>query len=1067
MRIVRQRAAARVWLLFAGLGLGLLIAGLIFSGFSANRKLVREIEQDSAVIESSKRLARWTMESHLADLERELLRLAKLADLKEAVIRRDRESLLEQVRPPLNRLGKGPLQVSRINFYAPTGALYLSAHDPDSFDGHISNRRLVAEAISARKIFKGLEVENGVPCLWVTAPLYHDGQFLGILEVGSSLSPVVKAMTLATGGEVAVLAGHGAPRVAESSDPALFSKVVPRLHLQEGVSPEIRQVVAVQEKTFAATLVSLKDFSGRPVAALAILVDATAITDILRQSHLVTLVISVVGFALTALLLTVLTRRLDRFYGDLEARVAERTRELATLQEVGTTLTSSLDLPAVLELIGDSAIGLLGAQRCAVFVLDPNDQRLHARMTRGMRSDQPYIPLKLGQGAAGSAALSRRPFFSPDVLRQPAPGYDDRWDETGITLHEVVRRRGYRAILAVPVVSKDAVFGAICIYWDEVRSYDEGEVRLLTALAQQAAVAIENAHLYEKAQARLSELKRLTQLGHLVTSSLDLQRVLDVVTEAAVGLVKGDLGRIWVVDEKASMLRLRACKAPHGEAAPVGHSTEFPLGQGLVGWVVEHKTKRYSPNLLEEPLQVNKKRVEGYVSQITVPLLGSERALGALVILTKVPRQFSQEEEGLLELFAGNAATALESARLFREIQQAYEELARTRDQLTQAQKMEAIGRLAGGVAHDFNNLLTVMTGRCQLTLARLRPDDPVCRDIELIRKTADRAAALTRQLLAFSRKQMLQPKVLDLNAVVKDMHAMLRRLIGEDIDLVIAPGSGLGRIKADPGQLEQVIVNLVINSRDAMPQGGRLVLETASVELDDAFVWQHPGARPGPHVMLAVSDTGCGMDAKTQAHLFEPFFTTKEKGKGTGLGLSTVYGIVKQHDGYISVESEPGRGSTFKIYLPRVQDAAERVAGGPSVTEPRRGTETVLLVEDEEEVRALTWEVLRESGYRVLEAANGDDALLTSERHAGPIHLLLTDVVMPLMSGPELAQRLAPLRQEMKVLYMSGYTEEALGHHGVLDPGIKLLSKPFTPTDLAQKVREVLDSPRGEAVVL
>lgn len=1062
MAPLHQRKAARVWLLVTGLGLGLLVAGLIVAGFSAHQKLVREIEQDSGALQGSERLVKWAMDGHLDDLEQEALRLGKLADVKDAVVRHDRAALLEQVRPPLNRLGKGALQVSRINVYAPDGALYLSAHDPHSTGKHAMSRQLVARTLQARRTFKGLEVEDGTPRLWVATPLYHNGQFVGVLEMGSSLAPVVRAIKAATGGEAAVLLRTGEPRTTEASDAALFAKVAGRLRLESETSPSSRQVVTAGGKTFAATLVQLEDFSAKPVASLAILSDATAVTNILERSNLVTFLISVVGFALAAALLIALTGRLDRFYGELESRVDERTRELAALNEVGQTLTSSLDLPAVLELIGDSAIALLGAQRCAVFVLDPNDQRLYARATRGMRSDQPYIPLKLGQGAAGSAALSRQPFFSPDVYREPAPGYQDRAEESGLTLQEVVRRRGYRAILAVPVVSKETVLGAICIYWDNVRSYDEGEVGLLTALAQQAAVAIENAQLYEKAQARLSQLERLTQLGHLVASPLDLQRVFDVVAEASVDLLKADLARIWVLDEAASAIRLKASKGSHGDLEPEGHSTEFPLGHGLVGWVVEHKTARYSPNIREDSLQVNKEWLEreGYVSQLAVPLLAGERALGALVVLTKVPRKFSEEEADLLGLFARNAATALESARLFRQTQQAYDELALTQEQLAQSQKMEAVGRLAGGVAHDFNNLLTIIMGRCHLLQARLKADDPLRRDIDLFRKTAERATALTQQLLAFSRKQMLQPKVLDLNAVVANMETMLRRLIGEDIDLVILPGSGLGRIKADPGQLEQVIVNLAVNARDAMPKGGKLTLATANADLDEAFARQHPGARPGAHVLLEVRDTGMGMDAETVTHVFEPFFTTKEKGKGTGLGLSTVYGIVKQHEGYILVESEPERGATFRIFLPRAHDAAERVAaGGTPTAGPLKGSETVLLVEDEEEVRTLAREVLAENGYTVLEAANGGDALLISERHAGTIHLLLTDVVMPLMSGPELARRLALYRQELKVLYMSGYTEEALGHHGVLDPGIELLSKPFTPAGLAQKAREVLDA--------
>ena len=378
--------------------------------------------------------------------------------------------------------------------------------------------------------------------------------------------------------------------------------------------------------------------------------------------------------------------------------------------------------------------------------------------------------------------------------------------------------------------------------------------------------------------------------------------------------------------------------------------------------------------------------------------------------------------------------------------------------QLFQTQKLEAIGQLAGGVAHDFNNLLTVILGRCALVLGSLPPDASPRRDIDLIQKTAERAVALTRQLLAFSRKQILEPKVLDLNVIVPGIATMLQRLIGEDIELVFRPGAELGRVKADPGQIEQVIMNLAVNARDAMPDGGRITIETGNVELGDEYARQHVGVQPGPYVLLAVSDTGTGMDSATQARIFEPFFTTKAPGKGTGLGLSTVYGIVKQSGGNIWVYSEPGRGTTFKVYLPRVENTAEPVQVIRPA--PGRGTESILLVEDEEAVRALAREVLEGYGYTVFEARDVADAMLIAERHTGPIHLLVTDVVMPQMSGRALAERLASLRPEMKVLFMSGYTANAIVHHGTLDAGTSFVQKPFTPDVLARKVREVLDAP-------
>jgi two-component system, cell cycle sensor histidine kinase and response regulator CckA len=383
-------------------------------------------------------------------------------------------------------------------------------------------------------------------------------------------------------------------------------------------------------------------------------------------------------------------------------------------------------------------------------------------------------------------------------------------------------------------------------------------------------------------------------------------------------------------------------------------------------------------------------------------------------------------------------------------------------EQLRQAQKMEAIGQLAGGIAHDFNNLLTAITGYSELTMRRLPAEDPLRQNIEEIKKAGERAAALTRQLLAFSRKQVLQPKVLDLNAVISELEKMLRRLIGEDIGLRTALDSELGSVKADPGQVEQIIMNLVVNARDAMPRGGKLTIETKNVYLDEDYAKNHIAAIPGPYVMLAVSDTGTGMDEQTQARIFEPFFTTKEAGKGTGLGLSTVYGIVKQSGGNIWVYSEVGRGTTFKVYLPRVDEGAQEYKRSTEAEEAIRGVETILLAEDEEMVRKLARQVLEMYGYQVLDAANGGAALLICERHTGPIHLLITDVIMPEMSGRELAGRLAQLRPEMKVLYMSGYTDNAIVHQGVLDEDANFIQKPFPTDALARKVREVLDAPKN-----
>ena len=384
-------------------------------------------------------------------------------------------------------------------------------------------------------------------------------------------------------------------------------------------------------------------------------------------------------------------------------------------------------------------------------------------------------------------------------------------------------------------------------------------------------------------------------------------------------------------------------------------------------------------------------------------------------------------------------------------------ERRRLEEQFRQSQKMEAVGRLAGGVAHDFNNLLTVILGYDDVLLHGLEPG-PLREAAQEVRGAGERAATLTRQLLAFSRKQTLVPEVLDLGDVVNGLSTMVERLIGEEVKVSVVVSPGLGRVKADRGQLEQVVMNLAVNARDAMPKGGSLIFELQNVDLDDAYTRAHDDVEPGPYVLLAISDTGTGMDAETQKRIFEPFFTTKEAGKGTGLGLSTVDGIVHQSGGSIDVYSEPGRGTTFKVYLPRFAGdaAAQRAASGLRRALPT-GSETVLVVEDEAAIRQLTNLILQKAGYTVLLAESPVEAERIAGSHPGPIHLMLTDVVMPGMRGPELAERLLRQRPDLRVLYMSGYTDNAIAHHGFLDAGTEFLQKPFTPLGLMQKIREVL----------
>jgi len=437
------------------------------------------------------------------------------------------------------------------------------------------------------------------------------------------------------------------------------------------------------------------------------------------------------------------------------------------------------------------------------------------------------------------------------------------------------------------------------------------------------------------------------------------------------------------------------------------------------------------------------------VIQLTVA--GEKRQPLEIEILTRDGRRLAIEMTRQLMMRDGKPVGVLTFGRDITEHK-------RLEAQFYQSQKMEAVGRLAGGIAHDFNNLLNVILGYGGFLSDIIGSSEPQRRYVAQINSSADRGVSLIRQLLAFSRKQVLQPKILDLNAVARETEPLVRHLIGEDIEVIILPEPSLGHVKADPGQIQQVLMNLVVNARDAMPEGGKLTIASANVDFDEHYARHHSGVKPGSFVMLAVSDTGIGMDQETQAHIFEPFFTTKALGKGTGLGLSTAYGILKQSQGYIWVYSELGKGTTFKVYLPLVQETCEDTQRDPIVTGSLKGVETVLLVEDEPSLRELAREFLESSGYRVLEAGDGAKAIELAEQHRESIHLLLTDVIMPGMNGHQLAEHLTSRCPEMRVIYTSGYTDNVIVNHGVLRPGTAFIEKPYMREALLTKIREVLD---------
>nr|MBI3613345.1 PAS domain S-box protein [Nitrospirota bacterium] len=637
-----------------------------------------------------------------------------------------------------------------------------------------------------------------------------------------------------------------------------------------------------------------------------------------------------------------------------------------------------------------------------------------------------------------------------------------RGEAVGLMLAETIippayreaHERGLRRFLATgqgPLLNRRVEISACH------RDGREFPVELAITPARQGDIHTFSAFVRDITQRKESEKRQTAQLA--VTMALSEARTLDEAApkllQAVCQTVGWELGVIWRVDRASALLRcdcvwhvsLKGIEA----FAALSRDTTFPKGFGLPGRVWAMGQPAWIADVLED---ANFPRASGAAQ------VGLHGAIGFPIIL-------GGELLGVLEFFSRQIRPPDEDLqRMMAEIGikvGQFIERGLLEEQLRQSQKMDAIGRLAGGIAHDFNNLLTVINGYSQLLVTQLDETDGRREKVEEIKKAGDRAAALTRQLLAFSRKQVLAAKVLDLNGLVAGMNGLLRRVIGEDIDLVTVSGSSLGSIKADPGQIEQVIVNLAVNARDAMPQGGRLTIETANVNVDAELLGKSSHVQPGFYVMLAVSDTGCGMDPHTQANMFEPFFTTKGRGKGTGLGLAMVYGIVKQSGGHILVSSEVGFGTSVKVYLPRVQEV---VAAGSLQAADRsvNGSETVLLVEDEESIRKLLVRELRTVGYQVLEAGEGQEAVELCRRHAGPIHLLLTDVVMPQISGRELAERLASLRPDMRVLYMSGYTDDAIVRHGVQESDMAFVQKPFTSIQLLHKVRDVLDAPRHES---
>ncbi|HEY5956404.1 MAG TPA: ATP-binding protein [Polyangiaceae bacterium] len=567
-----------------------------------------------------------------------------------------------------------------------------------------------------------------------------------------------------------------------------------------------------------------------------------------------------------------------------------------------------------------------------------------------------------------------------------------------------------------------------------------------------------------------------SRLAHLVSvvRSLSLARSVEdvqVVVRRAARELTGADGATFVLRDGDNCYY-----ADEDAIAPLWKGSRFPMSACISGWVMIHR----EPALIRDIYADERIPADAYrptfVKSLAMVPIRRESPIGAIGNYWAQERMPTAEELELLQALADSTSVALENVRLYGELEatirertaaleaaryeleerkRAQAELARTETQLRHAQKMEAIGRLAGGIAHDFNNLLSVVLSYSSMTLAELNPNDPMRGDIEQIQRAGERGALLTRQLLAMSRQQVFEPQMLDLNEVVRGMERMVRRLLGEDVRFESRLGKR-AQVFADQGQIEQVLMNLIINARDAMPRGGCITVETTDVHLNGDYSAAHIGVEVGDYVMVAVSDTGIGMDSETQSRIFEPFFTTKDKTKGTGLGLSTVYGIVRQCGGHVWVYSELGQGTTFKLYFPRRAANVSLPQRRPVDIEQLTGTETVLLVEDDDQVRDAAKGILYRSGYNVLAVSNAGEALLLCEQFSGTIHMLVTDVVMPMMNGAQLATRLVQTRPNMKVLCMSGYTDEAVLSHGFIDSKFAFLQKPITPESLLVKVRQV-----------
>jgi len=692
-----------------------------------------------------------------------------------------------------------------------------------------------------------------------------------------------------------------------------------------------------------------------------------------------------------------------------EEEVRLLARENNILAEIARIISSTLKIEEVYENFANEVQKLILFDGLIVSIINEKENKVYFRYSAGLQIPGRMIgdSLPIAEGTAAAYILQKRSalFIQGEALAEIADHFPGLLPFKGA---------GIRSLIMAPLVSQDKIVGILGFFTKKANAYSANDLRLAERVANQIAGAIANSLLFEDLKKSQEALRQSEE------------RYRSILANIEDGYYEVDLaGNFTFFNESLSQM--------------LGYSKEEMVGLN---------NRQYTD-------EENARQIYQIFNRVY------KTGLPAKQFEAEIIRKDGQKRnvELSVSLIRNNAEKPIGFRGIVRDIterKKAEKEMVELQEQLRQAQKMEAIGQLAGGIAHDFNNALTLIRTCSQLALLDLKEADPLKEKFEMINRATEQSANLTRQLLAFSRRQVMELKVVDLNNLIREMDKMLRRVIGEDIELVNNLAEDLGRVRVDPGQMEQVIINLAVNARDAMPRGGRLTIETANVHLDQGYVNGHVGVNPGDYIRLTVSDTGVGMTPEVRRRIFEPFFTTKEKGKGTGLGLSTVYGIVKQSGGYIYVYSEPGMGATFKIYLPRIDEELEKEHTGPA--ELPQGRETILVVEDEKDVRSLIVQILRKQGYQVIEAESGAEAFDACANHEGKISLLLTDVVMPGMSGRELAEKLLSWQPEMKVLYMSGYTDDAMIRYGVLEAGMNFMQKPFSMEALAQKVRQVLD---------